>query len=222
MRFKSEFEKYAIMDKGISSSNLHRVEASMTPYVLEEREMRVTQIDIFSRLQMDRIIWIAHPIEEIMASIVQAQLMFLDNLEVGDIRLHISSGGGAVSSGLAIISVMEYINSDIATINTEMCASMAAVLLAAGTKGKRSSLRFSRTMIHQVSGGNQGTIQDLKISYKEAEKYNDLLFELLAGYTGKTSDEVKRDADRDLWLNPEEAIEYGLIDLVIPSKKKKN
>lgn len=221
MDLKNEFKNYAIKHAGISGSNLYRYENSMTPYVLEEREMRVTQIDIFSRLMMDRIIWIARPIDEIMASIIQAQLMFLDNLEVRDIIFHIDTPGGCVKSGLSIIDVMDYIESDIATINTGMCASMGSVLLAKGTKGKRHSLRYSKVMLHQVSGGAVGNIQDMEISMQEATKYNNILFEILGECCGKTADQVKADAVRDKWLTAGEAVDYKIIDGIVQSKKKK-
>lgn len=216
-----EFQKYAIKHKGISGSNLHRYENSMTPYILEERELRVTQMDIFSRLMMDRIIWIANPVEDIMGSIIQAQLMFLDNLEHSDIRMHISTPGGDVCAGLGIIDVMDYIASDINTVNTGMCASMGSVLLAKGTKGKRQSLRYSKVMIHQVSGGAVGNIADMEITMAEAKKYNDILFTILGEACGKTAKQVKADASRDKWLTSEEAIAYGIIDGTIQTKKKK-
>lgn len=211
-------------DHGISSSDLYyynkRLNNSMTPYVLEERQLNVAQIDVFSRLLMDRIIWLAGPVDERMEVIVQAQLMFLDNVGDDDITLHISSPGGSVQSGLSIIDVVNYIKSDTRTINTGMCASMGAVLLGSGTKGKRSTLRFSRTMIHQVSSGFQGPIQDIKISYKEAEQANSTVFSLLGEYTNKDPEQVKLDADRDLWLSAEQTLQYGLIDQIIAKKKE--
>jgi ATP-dependent Clp protease protease subunit len=192
----------------------------MTPYILEERELRATQMDIFSRLMMDRIIWIAGGIGEMTGVIVQAQLMFLDNTDDKDITMHIDSPGGYVKAGLGIVDVMDYIKSDIITVNTGMAASMGSVLLAAGTKGKRSSLRFSRTMLHQSSGGAVGNIQDARISMDEWEKTNKLLFELLGKYCGKTAKRVEKDAARDLWLSADEALKYKLIDEVIKTKGK--
>ncbi len=192
--------------------------ASLTPYILEERELRATQMDIFSRMMMDRIIWLAGPVNDKMSTVVQAQLMFLDNLETKDITLHVDSPGGSVKSGLSIVDVMDYVSSDIITINTGMAASMGSILLGAGTKGKRASLRFSRVMLHQVSSGAQGNIQDMEISMAEAKKYNDLLFGLLGKYTNKDAERVKEDAKRDLWLNAEEAEAYGIIDKVIGNK----
>jgi ATP-dependent Clp protease protease subunit len=227
----NEFRDYAVKHMGISSlafyqweqlqERLYGASASLTPYILEEREMRVTQMDIFSRMMMNRIIWLAGPVNDRMSTVVQAQLMFLDNLEKKDITLHIDSPGGSVKSGLSIVDVMDYINSDIATINTGMAASMGSILLGAGTKGKRSSLRFSRVMLHQVSSGAEGNIQDMRRSVAESEKYNDLLFELLGEYTNKDPQQVMKDADRDLWLNAEEAKAYGIIDHIIKTKKVK-
>jgi len=216
---KTEFERYATGHLGISSHKLHDYQNSMTPYILEERELRATQMDIFSRLMMDRIIWIAGGIGEMTGVIVQAQLMFLDNTDDKDITMHIDSPGGYVKAGLGIVDVMDYIKSDIITVNTGMAASMGSVLLAAGTKGKRSSLRFSRTMLHQSSGGAVGNIQDARISMDEWEKTNKLLFELLGKYCGKTAKRVEKDAARDLWLSADEALNYKLIDEVIKTKQ---
>ena len=216
---KTEFERYATGHLGISSLKLHDYQNSMTPYILEERELRATQMDIFSRLMMDRIIWIAGGIGEMTGVIVQAQLMFLDNTDDKDITMHIDSPGGYVKAGLGIVDVMDYIKCDIITVNTGMAASMGSVLLAAGTKGKRSSLRFSRTMLHQSSGGAVGNIQDARISMDEWEKTNKLLFELLGKYCGKTAKRVEKDAARDLWLSADEALNYKLIDEVIKTKQ---
>jgi ATP-dependent Clp protease protease subunit len=215
-----EFKKYATKHAGISGLNLYRYENSMTPYILEERQLRVTQMDIFSRLMMDRIIWIARPVDEIMASIIQAQLMFMDNQEKRDIRMHIDTPGGCVKSGLSIVDVMDIIECDIVTVNTGMCASMGSILLAKGTKGKRSSLRYSKVMLHQVSAGAVGNIQDMEITMSETKKYNDILFGILGDACCKTADEVKADATRDKWLTAVEAKDYGIIDEIVVSKKK--
>ena len=169
---------------------------------------------------MDRIIWLAGPVNDRMSTIVQAQLMFLDNLENKDIILHVDSPGGSVKSGLSIVDVMDYVSSDIVTINTGMAASMGSILLGAGTKGKRYTLRFSRVMLHQVSTGASGNIQDIRISLKEGEKYNELLFGLLGQYTNKDPKQVMEDAQRDLWLSAEEAVEYGIVDSIIKNKPK--
>lgn len=210
-------------DKGISSLNLHyynkQVENSLTPYVIEERQLNIAQMDVFSRLMMERIIWVAGEVNDNMSVITQAQLMFLDSIDTNDITMHIDSPGGSVKSGLSMVDVMDYIISDIRTINTGMAASMGSILLGAGTKGKRSSLRFSRTMLHQSSGGFRGNIQDAKIDMIEWEKLNDSLFELLGSYCDKTSEQVKKDASRDLWLSSQDALEYGIIDEIITKKR---
>ena len=217
----NSFGLYA-KDHKISSLDLHRfntnIESNMTPYILEERSMNVTVMDVFSRLMMERIIWVAGEVNDHMSTIVQAQLMFLDSLDSTDITMHIDSPGGSVKSGLSMVDVMDYISSDIRTINTGMAASMGSVLLGAGTKGKRGSLRFSRTMLHQSSGGAGGNIQDARITMIEWEKINNTLFELLGGYCGKDTETVKNDASRDLWLGSDEALAYGIIDEIVKKK----
>ena len=219
MDYNKEFRKYAMSDHGLSSMNLHyaqqQIEANMTPYILEEREMRVTQMDIFSRLMRDRILWVAGGVNDQMSTIVQAQLMFLDNTSKEDITMHIDSPGGSVKSGLSMVDVMEYIDCDIRTVNTGMAASMGSVLLGAGAKGKRASLRHSKTMLHQSSGGFRGNIQDAEIDWQEWQKVNHELFVLLGEYCGKDPEVVKKDASRDLWLSADEALDYGIIDEVI-------
>lgn len=221
MNEMKDFSLYA-KDRGISSLSLHRynkgLEDSLTPYILEERQMNVAQMDVFSRLMMERIIWVAGVVNDYMSTIVQAQLMFLDSTDSNDITMHIDSPGGSVKSGLSMVDVMDYIHSDIRTINTGMAASMGSVLLGAGTKGKRSSLRFSKTMLHQSSGGFEGNIQDAAISMVEWNKTNDILFELLGGYCGKSAEQVKHDATRDFWLTSQEAVAYGIIDEVVIRK----
>lgn len=216
-----EFQRYA-NSEGISTSKLGYYEAqikgSMTPYILEEREMRVTQMDIFSRLMMDRLLWVAGPVDDNMSTVIQAQLMFLNSNSNEEIKMHIDSPGGSVKSGLSMVDVMDYIDCDIRTINTGMAASMGSVLLGAGAKGKRMSLRFSRTMLHQSSGGFRGNIQDAEIDWKEWQKINDVLFELLGEYCGKTAEQVKEDASRDLWLGANDALEYGIIDEIVTPK----
>jgi len=206
-------------DRGISGMNQHyynkAVENSMTPYILEERQMNVTQMDVFSRLMMDRILWVAGPVTGQMATIVQAQLLFLDNSEAGDINMYIDSPGGSVTAGLSMVDVMDFIDSDIATTNAGMAASMGSILLGAGTKGKRSSLRFSRTMLHQSSGGIGGNIQDAEIEMAEWKKLNEQLFKLLGEYCSKTPSKVKKDASRNLWLSAQDSLDYGIIDKII-------
>tara|TARA_B110000027_G_scaffold25271_1_gene27757 strand:- start:6326 stop:6994 length:669 start_codon:yes stop_codon:yes gene_type:complete len=222
MNYGTEFKKYAMSDHKVSSTKLNyyekQIESSMTPYILEEREMRATQIDIFSRLMADRLLWVAGPVNDGMSTVVQAQLMFLDSVDKKDITMHIDSPGGSVKSGLSMVDVMDYIKSDIRTVNTGMAASMGSVLLGAGTKGKRSSLRHSTTMLHQSSGGFSGNIQDAEIDMKEWKKVNDILFKLLGEYCGKTAKQVAKDATRDFWLNSEEAVKYGIIDEIIGAK----
>ncbi len=230
MNIRNEFKEYATQHLGVTEydftcweqlqNKLYGTSASLTPYVLEEREMRVTQIDIFSRMMMDRIIWLAGPVNDRMSTVVQAQLMFLDNLETKDIVLHIDSPGGSVKSGLSIVDVMNYVTSDICTINTGMAASMGSILLGAGTKGKRFSLKNSRVMLHQVSTGASGNIQDVRLAIEEGNKYNNLLFGLLGEYTNKTAEQVMKDADRDLWMSADESVAYGLVDSIIKNKIK--
>jgi ATP-dependent Clp protease protease subunit len=227
---KNDFNDFAL-DLGVDKKDLSMyselqasvyggVQASMTPYILETRPMNMTQMDIFSRMMMDRVLWIVGPVNDRMSTVVQAQLLFLDNLNQDDITFYIDSPGGSVKSGLSMVDVMQYIHSDVATINTGMAASMGSVLLAAGTKGKRSSLRFSKVMLHQVSSGASGNIQDMEISMAETKKANDILFKLLGEFTGKTATQVKKDSQRDLWLTAEEALAYGVIDEVVTKKPK--
>ena len=233
MDFYSEFKDYATKHMGISGMQFHyweqmqnslynnvNVQSSLTPYILEERELRATQMDIFSRLMMDRILWVAGPVNDRMSTVVQAQLMFLDNIETRDIIMHVDSPGGSVKSGLSIVDVMNYISSDISTINTGMAASMGSILLGNGTKGKRYSLKNSRVMLHQVSSGMSGNIQDMEISFEESKKYNKLLFEMLGEFTNKEPKQVMEDASRDLWLNSQESLDYGIVDGLITKKRK--
>ena len=226
MNYGNDFKSYYTQHLGKPSSHIdyfsQQIESSMTPYILEERELRVTQMDIFSRLMRDRLLWVAGPVNDTMSTIVQAQLMFLDSTDKNDITMHIDSPGGSVKSGLSMVDVMEYINCDIRTVNTGMAASMGSVLLGAGTKGKRSSLRFSKTMLHQTSGGAGGNIQDARINMIEWEKTNKILFELLGSYCGKKAEQVMKDATRDLWLSADEALKYGIIDEVVKTHKKGN
>jgi|TARA_B110000908_G_scaffold115745_1_gene135746 ATP-dependent Clp protease protease subunit len=226
-----EFKKYAKGHVGISGLDLHNYEKqvesglytghsnSISPMILEEREMRATMMSVFDRLMMDRLLWVAGPVNDNMSAVTQAQLMFLDNTGSEDITMHIDSPGGSVKAGLSMVDVMDYVKSDIKTVNMGMAASMGSVLLGAGTKGKRSSLRHSKTMLHQSSGGFSGNIQDAEIDMKEWKKVNDILFKLLGEYCGKTAKEVGGDATRDFWLTAEEAKKYGIIDSVIKRRK---
>ena len=220
---KSEFNSYAKSEHNVSSLNLDyyqkQIKGSLTPYILEERELRAVQMDIFSRLMMDRVLWVAGEVNDNMSTIVQAQLMFLDSTGQDDITMHIDSPGGSVKSGLSMVDVMDYIKCDIKTVNTGMAASMGSVLLGAGTKGKRASLRHSTTMLHQSSGGFSGNIQDAEIDWKEWQKVNKILFELLGEYCGKPAEVVMNDATRDFWLNAEDALSYGIIDTIVKRNK---
>jgi ATP-dependent Clp protease protease subunit len=220
---KSEFNRYAKSEHNVSSLNLDyyqkQIKGSLTPYILEERELRAVQMDIFSRLMMDRVLWVAGEVNDNMSTIVQAQLMFLDSTGQDDITMHIDSPGGSVKSGLSMVDVMDYIKCDIKTVNTGMAASMGSVLLGAGTKGKRASLRHSTTMLHQSSGGFSGNIQDAEIDWKEWQKVNKILFELLGEYCGKPAEVVMNDATRDFWLNAEDALSYGIIDTIVKRNK---
>jgi len=215
----SEFEKYYVKHLNQSSNTLNDyqkfIENSVTPSIVEERKLNVAIFSVFDRLMMDRIIWCAGPVDERMSIIVQAQLMYLDSVGKSDITMHLDTPGGSVLNGLSIIDVMEYIKSDVATVNTGMCASMGSVLLSSGTKGKRSSLKYSKVMTHMVSHGNQGNIQETRIRQMEAEKYNYILFKRLAKNCGKTFDEIYEASRNDKWFNSDEALKIGLIDEVI-------
>jgi ATP-dependent Clp protease, protease subunit len=222
MNYTKDFLKFG-NSIGIPTTTMESVidyQSNLTPYILEEREMRVTQMDVFSRLLRDRIIWVSGVVNSQMCDVVQAQLIYLDDTSKSDITLHINSPGGSVSSGLSMVDVINYISCDVVTINMGLCASMGSVLLGAGAKGKRSSLRFSKTMIHQSSGGLEGNIQDARIGYQEWEKSNKILFELLGEFCGKSSDEISGDAQRDKWLDAQEALDYGIIDEIIKPKNK--
>lgn len=214
-----EFEKFAMSDHGVSSLTMDyykkHIENSLTPYILEEREMRATQMDIFSRLILDRIVWASGTVDDRMGDIIQAQLIFLETTDKKDINLYLNTGGGSVLCGLGIVDVMNYIKPDVSTTNLGMCASMGSILLSSGAKGKRNSLIFSKVMTHFVSYSTGGNIQDTRISHMEAEKYNYMLFKILGQNCGKTFDEIYELSRRDKWFNSEEAKEVGLIDNII-------
>jgi len=224
----TEFEKYAIRHKGISSLSLHRYQSlygspqgSITPYIIEERQLNVAQMDVFSRLMMDRILFLGVPILDEVANIVQAQLLFLDSLDPGkDIQMYINSPGGSVTAGLGIYDTMQLVHSEVATICTGQAASMAAVLLAAGNKGKRSVLPHARVMIHQPVGGVEGQAADMAIAVKEILELQKQLYQILADHTGKTLEQITKDADRDFWMRSEDAVQYGIIDEVLRKAKK--
>lgn len=220
-----EFRKYATQHMGIGSLNVDRyaqvVNSYISPTIIEERQLNVASMDVFSRLMMDRIIFMGLPIDDYVANIVQAQLLFLDSSDpLKDIQIYINSPGGAVHAGLGIYDTMQYISSDVSTICTGMAASMGAVLLCAGQKGKRSALKHSRIMIHQPAGGAQGVAADMEITLKEILKMKKELYQIIADHTGKPYEKIEKDSDRDYWMNSEEAKEYGMIDEVL--KRNKN
>jgi ATP-dependent Clp protease protease subunit len=215
-----EFDKFARLHCGINSMTLHdfRAEARgyVSPTIIEERHLNVATMDVFSRLMMDRIIFLGAPIYDDAANIIQAQLLFLESVDAEkDIQLYINSPGGSVSAGLGIYDTMQLISCDVATICTGMAASMGAVLLTAGAAGKRSALPHSRVMIHQPLGGVQGQASDIEITAREIAKTKQELYEILASHSGVSIDKIEADADRDYWLTAAEAKEYGLIDNVL-------
>jgi len=219
-----EFNKYARKHLGISSLNLSRFDSiltdSLTPYIIEERQLNVASMDVFSRLMMDRIIFLGTPIDDYVANIVQAQLLFLESADPKkDIQIYFNSPGGSVHAGLGIYDTMQYISSDVATICTGMAASMGAVLLTAGAKGKRSALKHSRIMIHQPMGGAQGQASDIEITAREIMKLKKELYDIIANHSGKSYKQVEKDADRDYWMTSTEAKEYGMIDDVLIRNK---
>ena len=221
----NEFEKYAVKHRGISSNTLHSVQSAydayVNPMILEERHLNVTQLDVFSRLMMDRILFLGAPIDDDVANIIQAQLLFLESTDPEkDIEIYINSPGGSVSAGLGIYDTMQMVNCDVATTCTGMAASMGAVLLTAGTAGKRTALPHSRVMIHQPLGGAQGQASDIEITAREIVRIKRELYDILSFHTGKPLADIERDADRDYWLSAAEAKEYGLIDEVRAKREK--
>lgn len=221
----NDFRKYATGHLGMSGMVLDDVMKTqaqyMNPYILEERQLNVTQMDVFSRLMMDRIIFLGTEINDDVANIVQAQLLYLESADSSkDISIYLNSPGGSVYAGLGIYDTMQYISSSVATICTGLAASMAAVLLVAGAKGKRSALPHSRIMIHQPMGGAQGQASDIEITAREIQKLKKELFDIIAQHSGKPYEEVARDSDRDYWMIAEEAKAYGMIDEVLRREKK--
>ena len=219
-----EFDKYARLHCGINSMTLHdfrsEINNYVSPTIIEERHLNVAAMDVFSRLMMDRIIFLGAPIYDDAANIIQAQLLFLESVGPDkDIQLYINSPGGSVSAGLGIYDTMQLISSDVATICTGMAASMGAVLLTAGAAGKRSALPHSRVMIHQPLGGAQGQASDIEITAREIAKTKKELYEILAHHSGASIKKIEKDADRDYWLTAKEAQEYGLIDIVQTKRK---
>ena len=223
---KNEFEKYATGHLGISSLRLHNFQSVaqgyVSPTIIEERQLNVATMDVFSRLMMDRIIFLGAPIYDDAANIIQAQLLFLESVDPEkDIQIYVNSPGGSVSAGLGIYDTMQLVAPDVATICTGMAASMGAVLLAAGAAGKRSALPHSRVMIHQPLGGTQGQASDIEITAREILRTKRELYDILSLHTGQTVKKIERDADRDYWLSSEEAKAYGLIDEVLTKREKR-
>jgi len=224
MSFNEEFQKYANKHIGISSMTLHRYTSVManyiSPTIIEERQLNIATMDVFSRLMMDRIIFLGVPIDDYVANIIEAQLLFLDSTDPNkDISMYFNTPGGSVHSGLGIYDTMQYISSEIGTICTGMAASMGAILLTAGQKGKRSALKHSRIMIHQPMGGVQGTASDIEITTREILKLKQELYMILANHSGNPLEKIEKDADRDHWMTAIEALEYGMIDEVLEKTK---
>jgi ATP-dependent Clp protease protease subunit len=218
-----DFKKFATSHLGLNSMILDDVIKSqnqyLNPYILEERQLNVTQMDVFSRLMMDRIIFLGTQIDDYTANTLQAQLLYLDSTDPDkDISIYINSPGGSVTAGLGIYDTMQFINSDVATICTGMAASMAAVLLVAGQEGKRSALTHSRVMIHQPMGGVQGQASDIEITAREIQKYKKELYTIIAEHSHNDYDKVWADSDRDYWMSSQEALDYGMIDKILKRK----
>ncbi|MCH7658286.1 MAG: ATP-dependent Clp endopeptidase proteolytic subunit ClpP [Bacteroidetes bacterium] len=227
MDYKKDFRKYATQHRGINSMVFDQITSIIhndyiSPTIIEERQLNVASMDVFSRLMMDRIIFLGLPIDDYVANIIQAQLLYLESTDpTKDIQIYLNTPGGTIHAGLGIYDTMQYISSDISTICTGMAASMGAVLLTAGTKGKRSALKHSRIMIHQPMGGVQGQAADIEITAREILKARDALYYIIADHTGNSFKKVEKDADRDYWMSSEEAKKYGMIDEVLSREKKK-
>ena len=222
---KEDFRRYVTGHLGISSLRLDKYQSIhnnyISPTIIEERQLNIASMDVFSRLMMDRIIFLGLPIDDYVANIIQAQLLYLESTDpTKDIQIYFNTPGGSVHAGLGIYDTMQYISSDVATICTGMAASMGAVLLTAGKKGKRSALKHSRLMIHQPMGGAQGPASDIEITAREILKLRTELYAIIAEHSGNTIKKVEKDADRDYWMTAEEAKEYGMIDEVLFRIKK--
>lgn len=220
----NEFKKYATKHAGISSASYHKYTSIssnyITPNIIEERQLNVASMDVFSRLMMDRIIFLGVPIDDDVANIIQAQLLFLESTDPDkDISIYFNTPGGSVYAGLGIYDTMQYIKPEINTICTGMAASMGAILLTAGSKGRRSALPHSRVMIHQPMGGAQGQASDIEITAKEIKKLKNELYEILSKHSGNTLKKIEKDADRDFWMTAKEALDYGMIDEILERKK---
>ncbi len=222
----NEFRRFATKHLRMNSLALDNFMAAqdnyyVSPTILEERQLNVTQMDVFSRLMMDRIIFLGTPIDDYVANVIQAQLLFLDTADPGkDISIYINSPGGVVQAGLGIYDTMQYISSKVGTICTGMAASMAAVLLVAGEKGRRSALPHSRVMIHQPSGGMQGQSSDMEIAVREVQKLRQELYHIISEHSGQPFKKVEKDSDRDYWMTAQEALAYGMVDSVLTKNKK--
>ena len=220
-----EFKKYATMHRGISSITLENYMSVsgnyISPTIIEERQMNIATMDVFSRLMMDRIIFLGVPINDYVANIIQAQLLFLESSDSGkDIQIYLNTPGGSVYAGLGIYDTMQYISPDVATICTGVAASMGAILLCAGAKGKRTALSHSRVLIHQPMGGVSGQASDIEITAREIQKLKKELYEIIAQHSGQKYKKVWEDGDRDFWMTSEEAKSYGMIDEVLVKNKK--
>ncbi|GMT45403.1 MAG: ATP-dependent Clp protease proteolytic subunit [bacterium] len=225
MNSSKEFRKYAIKHHGISSLTLERYSSVygnyISPTIIEERQMNIAQMDVFSRLMMDRIIFLGVPIDDYVANIIQAQLLFLESADSArDIQIYLNTPGGSVYAGLGIYDTMQYIKPNIATICTGIAASMGAVILCAGEKGKRTALTHSRVLIHQPMGGAEGPASDIEITAREIQKLKKELYEIISKHSGQTYKRVWKDSDRDYWMTAKEAKEYGMIDEVLLRKEK--
>lgn len=221
----NDFRKYAVKHLGINSTTIDSYTSVLnnyiSPTIIEERQLNVASMDIFSRLMMDRIIFIGLPIDDYVANIVQGQLLYLESVDSGkDIQIYLNSPGGSVYAGLGIYDTMQYISADVATICTGMAASMAAVLLAGGAKGKRTALKHSRVMIHQPMGGTQGQATDIEITTREIVKLKQELYQILCDHTGHPFEKIEKDSDRDYWMTAIEAKEYGMIDHIMAKEVK--
>ena len=219
MDYGKEFKKFATQHHGINSMYYDKIVSNVTPYIMEERQLNITQMDVFSRLMMDRIIFLGTAIDDYVANIIQAQLLFLESVDNSkDISIYINSPGGSVYAGLGMYDTMQFIKPDVATICTGMAASMGAVLMCAGEKGKRSALPHSRVMIHQPLGGAQGQASDIEITAREIMKLKEELYQIISKHSGQTLEKVHADSDRDYWMKANEAKEYGMIDEILMRK----
>jgi ATP-dependent Clp protease protease subunit len=222
----NEFRKYATKHLGMNGLALDRYtdisSNYISPSILEERQLNVTQMDVFSRLMMDRIIFLGTQVDDYTANVIQAQLLFLDSSDPGkDISIYLNTPGGSVYAGLGIYDTMQFIGSDVATICTGMAASMGAVLMVAGAQGKRSALKHSRIMIHQPMGGAQGQASDIEITAREIQKLKKELYTIIADHSNNPFERIEKDSDRDYWMTAQEALDYGMIDKILINEKKK-